>query len=309
LKGVKALGLIFSFPAQAEEDPQIHNIDVRAEDKLTKDVELEGLEEAGLVGRFLVDQLKETYGDKAEEIGFDQWQIATANDGTAISGGGIALIVGTGFGGSIVIDGRAYNMEPGGFADQDLPLSNLVRLYDLETTNPGQYLNEEQISGQGVGGQLGEFMKQMIIGGYLEERWWRLMRENKERIDAKLVSKILGANRNYGCLWGDKGQWEVTWLWPADTACLKPACERIVQRSAQVLAAEIAGMILKRSETTGQPERVEIPVEGSFFWKTPGYREMVLKYLRDLTPASVQFLGEGKRIGLGGMARIAFNLL
>ncbi len=295
VKDINSIGFIFSFPGEAQVTE--NGVDIRAEDRLTKDWCIHGLKASGLVGDQLVKALKSRF----EDAGLDSLPLVTMNDTVAVlfaeREARIGGVVATGFNLAIMIENMVRNMEAGNFYAEDLPVSELLNWFDYQTANYGQYLSEKQISGFGVGGQLKTFIKRGCEKNYLRTALAR----NIEALDASAASLILTEDWDkvemvFGCL-----------LEAEEKKFLTELTKRLVKRSAQMLACFLSGA----KRVIGEDQLV-VPVEGSYFWKTPGYLKELKYALVQLEPGEspgkmFKFTGKNKRLGLLGAARVSLD--
>lgn len=298
IKKINGIGFIFSFPAEAEKT--VKGVDVKTEDKLTKDWQINGLAQKGFVGEQLIQALKKQFSDETETL--EKLPLAVMNDtpatlyaeDKAVVGG----VVGTGFNLAAMIDGMVRNIEAGGFCSGSLKLCQLAHIFDQTTDNSGRQLAEKQISGLGIGGQLREFVRLMVKQGVIRSELY----EGIKKLDSRLASHIIDPSQEDYYVWQLlQGKRK---LLDFEGDLLKPVCERLLLRSTQILASFLAAV----GEKVGQDELV-IPIDGSFFWKTPGYKEMLIKQLELIDPQrKYNFVGEGKRLGFIGAAKVALSI-
>ena len=79
---------------------------------------------------------------------------------------------------------------------------------------------------------------------------------------------------------------------------MKEACERLRDRSAQIVGLMIASIFSAFPQVYTSSEE-EIPIEGSVFWNIPGYHDKVENTVQSLTEKKVTFLNisEAGRLG------------
>ena len=166
------------------------------------------------------------------------------------------------------------NLESGNF--QPPYLTVIDGLVDAMSNNKGHQRFEKAISG----GYLGEIFKTVFMHEKI-----------KYNFDGEDLSKALTGNPdNYS---KEKVQ----------------VARQICDRSAKLVAASIAGLvqvIVKQDPTT---HKIGLAADGSVFWKTPGYKNLVESELKTLLPngVSVTILPEMKEPNLSGSAIAALS--
>lgn len=283
LSKIDALGLIFSYPARAQKT--VDGVDVWCEEKLTKDWEIKEISQ-NLVGQQLLSSLS---------LSKKHLPLLVMNDTIAVlcscPKALIGAVVGTGFNLAAIIDNQIYNFEAGNFQSPSLPLCRLAQLFDLESENPGQQLAEKQLSGLGVGGQFKIFVREAAKSPKL----FPILGKNWNLVHPSNLDLILKEK------WGQL-PFYFSSLTKKEKSLLFLASQILTQRSAQILASFLAATfkITKASKIN----KMTIPVEGKFFWRSPNYYRKVQNYLRGLTPeAKYRFTGRAKRLGLEGAMR------
>lgn len=300
---ISGIGFIFSFAGDAEKTER--GVDYRAHDKLTKDWEITGLAKNGRVGEQLIKALEnrlklETNFQKNNGNSGRKLPIAVMNDTVANlyaeEGAVIGGVVGTGFNLAVIINGLSYNIEAGDFYYPGFPHTILQSRFDHKTENYGRQETEKNISGLAMGGQLKSWVTRAVADGILSQKYAKLI----PLIDAPMASMILNH------------QWpEISKMVEANGAILdidyatqknlKEVVLRLRLRSTQMLAA----LLVATAEKTNQSV-LEIPIEGSFFWKTPGYLRELSEQLKKLAhEKQFIFMGEHRRLGLFGAAKAA----
>jgi len=166
------------------------------------------------------------------------------------------------------------NLESGNF--QPPYLTVIDGLVDAMSNNKGQQRFEKAISG----GYLGEIFKTVFMHEKI-----------KYNFDGEDLSNALTGNPdNYS---KEKVQ----------------VARQICDRSAKLVAASLAGLVqvlVKQDPTT---QKIGLAADGSVFWKTPGYKNLVESELKTLLPngVSVTILPEMKEPNLSGSAIAALS--
>lgn len=265
------LGVIWSFPANVR---KIGNtIDVDSHEQLPKEIVIPGIS-ARPIGQQLVENLPGISSDIP---------LAVANDTAAVllgSGGNLGGIVGTGFNFAFSHDGQIYNLEAGGF--DGVIQTSLTQAIDATSNRQGKYLAEKQISGEYVDKLLRYASSQLGIELPLETQ-------------IPVMNMIFNGEA-------------ISHVNPDDAHILVELAEIIRDRSAQNVAAIIAGTVDEFPKDF-QEESLEIPIEGSFFAKTPGYQEAVNTYVQQLLPNREVKVFPVEHSGKKGAAVAALTLL
>lgn len=262
----KAVGMVFSFPADAEKTDE--GVDVRAKDKLTKGFSVKGISK-DQVGKVFMKKLK------TDRYVMDDLPITVLNDTPAVmlaTGARIGGVVGTGFNLAILANGRVINTESGGF-DQ-IPVSEVAYRVDKLSENRGQQLAEKQISGKYLEEALNLLIPTLELSGWVEKRMAdefttdfisRVLKDEKSKVEKDLQAYIDG--HSYQAL--------------VDTA------RRLSVRSAQLVGTMI-GTAMKTFLQDYPEQEIEIPIEGSVYWGIPGYRDLVEKIASEMSGKSIR---------------------
>lgn len=238
----KALGIIWSFPADIVSVSS--GIDAVSTDKLTKELDVPGIN-TRKVGDFIIDGLRRN----GISIPIDLPR-AVVNDTAAVllaNGAALGGIVATGFNLAFLHEGQMYNLEAGGF--DVVPQTALTQIIDKVSEHPGHYPLEKQVSGDYVGQAFSLVLKELGVS-------------DKNLTSADMSAVLAGELFN-------------------DNPTAKEVATILRDRSAQLVGAAIAGTIQEFREDFPVGEIV-IPIDGSFFGKTPGYKEALEFYATDL---------------------------
>lgn len=265
------VGIIWSFPAKIEKTPE--GIDARSPKELPKEFVIPGVDE-GLVGTALLDELHIYNPNLSSEM-----PRAVANDTAAVllaNGGTIGGIVGTGFNFAFVHNGALYNLEAGGFSG--VPQTKLTKEINDATDQPDKQLAEKQIAGDYVGQLYTAAIKHAGIA-------------NKTYTAQDMSAILAGQNssvENYDVM--------------------REIAENLRDRSAQILSSMVAGAIETCPEDFPTKDIV-IPIEGSFFAKTPGYKEAVELYVAQLVGEKHVAFRSVSQSGMKGAALAALSII
>ncbi|HVT00721.1 MAG TPA: hypothetical protein VHE53_00630 [Patescibacteria group bacterium] len=261
---IDAIGIVYSFPGQAVKTDG--GVDIVSPEQLTKEFVIPGISKLP-VGQALRESLSQNYGIDANT------PTSVMNDTVAVvfsDGAKLGGVVGTGFNLAADTPNGVINTESGSFSG--FPLNELAKIVDRQSGRSGmtgKYLAEKQISGLWLGQQM-EIVAQ------------ELSREGIPHIPSNLDSETIT-----NLLITTQGN-----------PMLIEAAERLRNRSAQLVGVMIAG-ITKAFPETFTEEQLQIPVEGSLFWKVPGYKEIAQEVAKRLTQKSIHFVNieEAGRIG------------
>lgn len=239
----KALGIIWSFPTDdLKHTPQ--GIDATSVSNLPKEIVIPGIEKK-YVGDFVVEALQRAGMDIP-----NNFPRAVTNDTVAVllaNNATLGGIVATGFNFAFLHNGQMYNLEAGGFSEA--PVNPLTQAVDETSERPGQFLAEKQISGQYVGDAFTLALQEL---GVADRKYTSA--DMSEVLSGKLF---------------------------ADNASVKAVAKNLRDRSAQLVGAMIAGAVREFPEDFPNNE-ITIPIDGSFFGQTPGYKEAVAYYAANL---------------------------
>lgn len=285
-----SFGLIWSFPGYAERTTQ--GIDVRSENSLTKGIVVSGLKDVA-VGHAMATALFKKYYPQSTT---DSMRVAVLNDTPAVlfsyvpdkkGVNQIGVVDGTGFNIAINVGGKTYNLEAGGFTGLPLPqyAESLEHTYD----DAGRNLTEKQCAGKFVGDQFNSIVETLIDRGIIEGK-------KTQKLAGPDMDQILMGN---GRPVSDKLGRELT---DEELTIIAEAAARLRNRAAMVVGLLVGAVVRRHSE--GFDDRVSIPVEGSFFIKTPGLSEIATVIASVVGGKEVEFL-PGVSLGIQGAVAAA----
>jgi hexokinase len=267
---VTSIGYCFSYPARAEINGDATLL------RWTKGIDVKDMQGEekqpnhpnNIVGGTLIDYLT-----NHKNIKPDFTNIKVINDTVACLFGGlsagdfdnyIGLIVGTGTNMASLMRHNQIvklkshenwrlpvNLESGNFNPPYLTV--IDGLVDAMSNNKGAQRFEKAISG----GYLGEIFKTV----FLKEK----IRYNFNGAD---LSDILENPGNYPAEWVNTAQ-------------------SICSRSAKLVAASIVGLVQVLVKQNPETKNIALAADGSVFWKTPNYKEIVEQELKSLLPEGV----------------------
>ena len=279
-----SMGIIYSFPAEIV-DTEL-GIDVNSQDELPKDFYIKDIH-LKPVGMALVEYMRKN--------GYDMSRMDTIvveNDTAAtllsVPGSKIGGIVGTGYNLAMMVGGKIYNLECGGF--KDVPQHTLSRELVEKNGNKEFQLAEKQISGKYLGIQLEKAIEKMnMYGIHLHKR------KPKEDLDGTNITYALKGNKEnlLRDLEGNLDNRAMTYL--------KAVAERLKERSYQLLATKISTIIQTFPEEYIENDisaPITIPIEGSVFWGIPYYKLNVQRIIAGETKEAI--FPEIKHAGVHG---------
>jgi len=299
---IDALAYMYSFPGVATFGN--NGQDVVSHDGLPKEWHIAGLEAGGPVGAQLIDALHQAgilVGETTTRV--------VPNDTTAmIDKDHQGLVLGTGANIAVNLqDLGIVNQECGGGDSKRLPKSNAMHIFDKGTTNFGGQQWEKVTAGYGVGGQMKVLIAEAVRRGLLPETlpgiftdpsllnrfMSELMTPGRTANDLPLISSA----RRVGV--SDQG-----------LTMLNRGAELILKASADAAASMVvAAGNLVRAYSPKFGGIVNFKTEGSFFWKTPGYKQNVAATIAVIDPSTnYNFVGKDYRLGLVGAAQQAARL-
>ena len=293
----KALGVIYSFPGQATKTAS--GVDIKSTKELTKGFEIPGID-SELVGQALLSRLK-NYGIS------NDLPVAVMNDTPAVllaagARAKIGGVVGTGFNLAITAGGLIYNTESGGFAH--VPSSPIAKLIDFFSGKIGQSLAEKQISGKYLEEMIGHTIHLLIDEKLLDRR----LTDDTYHADASMITAILE---------GRIGEIEErlkaerrskNGLDEDSRSILTELAVRLQQHSASLVGTMIGTAVATFPEEY-EEQKVIIPVEGSVFWKVPGYADLVGQYAKQIAKGKKFRFVEIPHAGILGAGVAALSML
>ena len=265
----KALGIIWSAPTQ-DLKPTPEGIDGISVAKLPKELVIPGVDKKYL-GDFVIEALQRAGMDIP-----NNFPRVVANDTAAVllaNNATFGGIVATGFNFAFLHNKQMYNLEAGRFSE--VPRNALTQAVDNASENPGDFAAEKQISGQYIGPAFTLALKELGIS-------------DREYTSADMSAVLSGE------------------LF-ADNANVRKVAENLRDRSAQLVGAMIAGAVKEFPEDFPDQEII-IPIDGSFFGKTPGYQEAVESHATDLLDSKKRIVTKYVReSGMKGAALAALG--
>lgn len=252
-----AIGIVYSFPGMAIKVGR--DVDVISPENLPKEFVIPGISNKR-VGQALRETLHNLYGAKVDV------PTVVLNDTVAVlfsAGAKIGGVVGTGFNLAMETPKGIVNSESGGFA---IALTNrFAEAVDKQSNNVGKQLAEKQVSGL----YLGEQMR--LIVDELKQQGLNIDIPSKT-ITAKTISDLLQYQGTDGA-----------------QLILQEAASRLRDRSAQIVGI-MAGTIIASFPEVFDADVIKFPVEGSLFWRMPGYSEKVMEVAQRLSQREIRFL-------------------
>lgn len=277
---VDSVGIIWSAPASIKESS--YGIEGISTPNLSKELTIPGVEQIP-IGDQLIHELQ----NYSQSIPSNIPRIVT-NDTVAVllaNGGNLGGIVGTGFNLALFHNNQIYNLEAGGFSH--VPQTDLTRQIDAESERPGFMLAEKQISGKYI------------------ERLFTLAAQKLDiaqgqKFQAEDISTILsGSTKTF--------MERFPKLSSENVQILQELAQVLRDRSAQLLASILVGAIQAFPEDFPSNE-VSIPIEGSFFGKTPGYKSATEGYIADLLHDKKVILTPVDQSGMRGAGVAALHI-
>lgn len=266
-----ALGIVYSFPGEAVRTQQ--GVDVRSPSKLTKDFEIPGIQDK-LVGKAFKRVLQK-YGLTSD------LPTVVLNDTVAVlfsRGSKIGGVVGSGFNLAMQTNKGIVNSESGGFAFK--PTHRFAQAIYRNSGNVGNQLAEKQIAGLYLGQQMEAIVEELGLRSLLP----------KSKITGETVTTLL----EY------KGI-------DSKMLVLNEAAQRLRNRSAQIVGV-LVGTAISTFPDVFAEQQIDIPVEGSLFWKMPEYKDRALDTAQRFSQKELRFLQVEKagRIG-AAVAALSFT--
>ncbi|OGE31903.1 hypothetical protein A2631_02150 [Candidatus Daviesbacteria bacterium RIFCSPHIGHO2_01_FULL_44_29] len=279
-----ALGIVYSFPAEAVRTDL--GVDVFSPPKLPKEFVIPGIEQRPVGEAFLAVL--------AARFNFPRMPIAVLNDTPAVllaADAKIGGVIGTGYNLAFKHKGVLYNTESGGFSE--VPDHFIAGLVDQKSQAQGRQKAEKQVGGMYLGAQIREALRFLHKEGILKI-------QPTSEVSAATISAVLRLDRK---ALADQipGNLDIDTL-----ATLTALVGRIRYRAAQLAGVMIGTMISTFPGEFGESV-VNIPVEGSLFWRVPEFNQIAAVYANDVSGKEINFL-EISQAGIKGAAVAALSL-
>jgi hexokinase len=276
------IGFCFSYPAEITPD---------CDGKLihwTKEIKVPELE-----GQFVGGGLLESLGDSAgaRTITVLNDTIATLLAGKSQGGAGsyssyVGFILGTGTNTAYIEQNanitkrddlaagglQAINVESGNFAK--CVQTDIDKAFDHSTANPGQHMFEKMISGGYLGGLTLEVLRAASREGVFSSGLAERIASMSE-LSTKAIDDF--AKNPCGC-----GPFDVERLDVDDCEAVLRLYVAVVKRAALLTAANISAAVVKSGCGSDAGSPVCVNVDGSTFYKTYRFPELVHRHLREL---------------------------
>ncbi|MDD4426158.1 MAG: hypothetical protein PHS40_09560, partial [Mariniphaga sp.] len=166
---------------------------------------------------------------------------------------------------------QVINIESGNFGN--VPRTDIDRLFDNQTKNPGRYCFEKMFAGGYFGGLLTTALKTAANEGVFTEA----SKTNLNRLPELTTEE---ANKFVCDIHTSENPLTTALVNQDDKAAAAEIIETMMERAAKLVAANLAAVILKtgKAKTTEKP--VLMTIEGTTFYKLKNFREMVEKFLQ-----------------------------
>ncbi len=287
-------GLIWSYVGYAERTP--NGVDVHTKEGLSKGIIVRDMNTVS-VGSALWEAIRTRYyPDAPSQM---PHRLVVLNDTPAVlfshvpehkGVNQIGLVDGTGFNIAIHVNGKAYNLEAGFF---NLPLlPAYAESVDRAYENSGRNFAEKQSSGKYVGDQFDAIVTLMLERGIIKGT-------KTEKLDGRDMDMLLQGNAD--ALSHTLGRA----LTNDELTAVADCAVRLRDRAALIIGTLIGTII--RTYRDGFDPSVNIPVEGSFFLKTPGLSEIAAMIAVAVGGKPVTFL-PGENLGIKGAVAAAQSM-
>ena len=301
------IGFCFSYPAEISADRDGRLI------HWTKDIKVPELE-GQYIGKGLLAALGEDGKDKKLTLLNDT--IATLLAGKAEEAGKvhssyIGLILGTGTNTAYIENNaaitklenhtegsQAINVESGGFALA--PASDIDKILDAGTINPGDYLFEKMIGGLYRGKLILTALKAAADENLFSDGFTRHITELEE-LDGIHADHFLKNNHEHPLS-------DVS-MTSDDEQSVRDIITGIYARIAKLAAINITAAVLKSGSGKDPARPVCINIDGSTYYKSVGFQDMAESYLKEILNSrgitySLMHVDEAPLIGaaIGGLS-------
>jgi hexokinase len=286
----KAIGFIWSFPGTINKSDR--GIDVTSTSDQIKHKFLIPNFDKQSVGKYLLDELGKEYKQDLSPT-----PLVVLNDTPAVllaTKSKIGGVVGTGFNLALSVLGEIFNTESGNF---NIRVSHYyANQIDAMSDCPGGYLSEKQISGKWLGKMFHQIVADLIDMDLLKL-------SHGKTLTTFELGKILQMKVDRYALGQDYG-----WIDTFSYGILSMIAAKMAHRSAQIVGTMIGTIVKTFPKEFPKSEKITIPIEGSFFWHIPGYKELVQKYGQQICGRKIKF-PEIDHPGILGAGTAAISLI
>jgi hexokinase len=167
---------------------------------------------------------------------------------------------------------QIINIESGAFSEA--PRSEIDLRFDKSTANPGQYTFEKMISGGYFGGLVYTSLRMAADEGVLSEKSAEHLRSIK-KLTTEDVNRFLSPDSP------NPGPLKECLVSENDRKAAHKIIESLVGRSAALVAANLASVILKTGKGKTPERPVMITVEGTVYYKLHGLKATIENVLQN----------------------------
>ncbi len=167
---------------------------------------------------------------------------------------------------------QVINIESGNFSKA--PRTDLDVLFDNTTSNPGEYTFEKMISGGYFGGLCLSTLRTAAKEGFFSEdatkKLLSLSDLSSEDLNKFISKSFSGRGPLHSCMTEAQDE--------SNAVCI---IESLIDRTAKLVAANLAAVVLKSNKGKLEGSPILITIEGTTFYKLHNLQKLFEKYFRD----------------------------
>jgi hexokinase len=167
---------------------------------------------------------------------------------------------------------QIINIESGAFGK--VPQTDIDIAFDNTTVNPGNYKFEKMFAGGYFGGLCLTALKSAAKEGVFSDMVSNGLNSINE-LSSEDVNKFVSNPESY------HGPLEICTTNPADKEACIEIIECLIDRSAKLVAANMAAVILKTNKGKSEKRPILITIEGTTFYKLHNLKSHFEKYLKE----------------------------
>lgn len=167
---------------------------------------------------------------------------------------------------------QIINIESGNFAK--VKQTDIDKLFDNQTKNPGRYTFEKMFAGGYFGGLCTTALKVAADENIFSEKTKNNLKDMRELTSEEVNKFVCGIDLAENILFKMLSSDE-------DRSSAGIIIESMIERAAKLVAANLGAVILKTDKAKSQESLVLMTIEGTTFYKLKNFREMFENFLQD----------------------------
>jgi hexokinase len=167
---------------------------------------------------------------------------------------------------------QIINIESGNFAK--VKQTDIDKLFDNQTKNPGRYTFEKMFAGGYFGGLCTTALKVAADENIFSEKTKNNLKDMRELTSEEVNKFVCGIDLAENILFKMLSSDE-------DRSSAGIIIEGMIERAAKLVAANLGAVILKTDKAKSQESPVLMTIEGTTFYKLKNFREMFENFLQD----------------------------